>query len=100
MAVNESGPVDLAAAVGALRARGLGRVLSEGGPTLFASLLAAGLVDELFLTVSPLLAGRGSNPRLGLIEGVELSVESGGARCELRSARRHDDHLFLRYALR
>lgn len=40
--------------------RGLHRVLCEGGPTLFGSMLAAGAVDELCLTVAPLLAGGGS----------------------------------------
>ncbi|MDT7579181.1 MAG: hypothetical protein QOK35_445 [Pseudonocardiales bacterium] len=37
--------------------RGLHRVLCEGGPSLFGALLAADAVDELCLTVSPLLAG-------------------------------------------
>jgi riboflavin biosynthesis pyrimidine reductase len=49
--------VDLAAAVAALAERGLGRVLCEGGPHLFGDLAAAGLVDELCLSLSPTLAG-------------------------------------------
>ncbi|GHH64594.1 hypothetical protein GCM10017673_07510 [Streptosporangium violaceochromogenes] len=49
--------VDLAAAVGELAGRGLGRVLCEGGPKVNAQLAAAGLVDELCLTVSPMLIG-------------------------------------------
>ncbi len=53
--------VDLAAAVGELRGRGLGRVLCEGGPHLFADLAAAGLVDELCLSLSPILAGPGAS---------------------------------------
>jgi riboflavin biosynthesis pyrimidine reductase len=52
--------VDLAAALDQLADRGLRRVLCEGGPHLFGALLAANLVDELCLTVSPLLAGPGS----------------------------------------
>jgi riboflavin biosynthesis pyrimidine reductase len=52
--------VDLAAAVAELHRRGLRQILSEGGPQLFGSLTAAGLVDELCLTVSPLLAGPGA----------------------------------------
>jgi riboflavin-specific deaminase-like protein len=47
--------VDLAAAVAALRARGLSRLLCEGGPSLFGSLLAADLVDELCITIAPQL---------------------------------------------
>jgi riboflavin biosynthesis pyrimidine reductase len=47
--------VDLVAAVDALRARGLRRLLCEGGPSLFGALLAADLVDELCVTVAPQL---------------------------------------------
>nr|WP_246497156.1 pyrimidine reductase family protein [Sphaerisporangium rubeum] len=49
--------VDPARALAALRERGLGRVLCEGGPRINAQLAAAGLVDELCLTVSPRLIG-------------------------------------------
>ncbi|WP_214415445.1 pyrimidine reductase family protein [Sphaerisporangium fuscum] len=49
--------VDLATAVRVLRERGLGRILCEGGPRVNAQLAAAGLIDELCLTVSPLLIG-------------------------------------------
>src|SRR3954467_9180843 len=48
--------VDLATAVDALRERGLRRVLTEGGPALLAQLAVAGRLDELCLTVAPLLA--------------------------------------------
>ena len=51
--------VDLAKARNALDERGLRRILCEGGPTLFAGLAHAGVLDELCLTVSPLLAGPG-----------------------------------------
>lgn len=54
------GDVDLAAALAQLDAR---VVQAEGGATLNAQLAAAGLVDELNLTISPQLAG-GSGPRL------------------------------------
>ena len=43
----------------ALRDRGLGRVLCEGGPHLLGQLAAEGLLDELCLTVTPVLAGPG-----------------------------------------
>jgi riboflavin biosynthesis pyrimidine reductase len=51
--------VDLKEAVGALADRGLGRVLCEGGPHLLAQVAADGLLDELCLTIGPLLAGPG-----------------------------------------
>ena len=98
VAVNDGDWVDVRAAVGVLHARGHERILSEAGPTLFGSLLAGRLVDELFLTVSPVLAGRlAAGGRLGLVEGVELLPQAriGG---RLRSVRRAGDHLLLRYA--
>lgn len=49
--------VDLASAVAEMRGRGLGRVLCEGGAQLMRTLLVVGLVDELCLTFSPVLAG-------------------------------------------
>jgi len=63
LAHGTAGRVDLAAALEALAARGLGRVLAEGGPRLLGQLVAQGLVDELFLTWSPLLVG-GPAPRV------------------------------------
>jgi riboflavin biosynthesis pyrimidine reductase len=99
IAVNDGDSVDLATALGLLRERGYGVVLSEGGPTVLASLLAAHLVDELFLTLSPLVAGRApGGARLSLVEGVELlpHVRVEGT---LRSVRRSGGHLLLRYGL-
>ncbi len=52
--------VDLSVALAELARRGLAQVLCEGGPHLFGSLLAADEVDELCLTVSPLLTGAGA----------------------------------------
>jgi riboflavin biosynthesis pyrimidine reductase len=52
--------VDLAAGVSLLAERGLPQVLCEGGPHLFGALAAAGVVDEVCLTLSPMLAGAGS----------------------------------------
>ena len=56
-------------------------------------------MDELFLTVSPVLAGRAATARLGLVEGVELVPQTRVAG-RLRSVRAHGSHLFLRYGLR
>lgn len=82
-----------------LRERRYGLVLSEGGPNLFAELLAARAVDDLFLTVAPQLAGRDNgNGRLSLVEGVSF-VPGLTPWATLRSVMRSDDHLFLRYDL-
>ena len=62
-------------------------------------LVDADLLDELFLTIAPQLAGRGSGERLGLVEGIGL--EPPEARWQaLTSVRRSRDHLFLRYRRR
>jgi riboflavin biosynthesis pyrimidine reductase len=91
--------VDPPAAVDVLRKRGHRSILSEAGPHVFGSLLAAGLVDELFLTISPLLAGRSERgPRLGLVEGQEL-LPGRSDPARLLGVRRHGEHLFLRYNL-
>ena len=99
VAVSGGETVDLARAVELLRDRGCSVVLTEAGPSMFGSLVASRLVDELFLTVSPILAGRAATARLGLVEGVELIPQTRMSG-RLRSVRAHGSHLFLRYALR
>jgi riboflavin biosynthesis pyrimidine reductase len=99
VAVNDGDWVDLRLALAELRRRGYDQILAEAGPTTFGVLLAEGLVDELFLTFSPVLAGRmESRRRLGLVEGVELLPDARVAG-ELMSLRRSASHLFLRYRL-
>ena len=49
--------VDLVPARRALEQRGLTRILSEGGPMLFADLASAGVLDELCLSLSPCSPG-------------------------------------------
>jgi riboflavin biosynthesis pyrimidine reductase len=95
-----AGPLlDAAVAVDCLRGRGHRLILSEGGPRVFGSLLAAGLVDELFLTVSPLVVGRAADDeRLTLVEGADL-LPGGPTSARLLGVRRDGGHLFLRYDL-
>lgn len=85
--------VDLVAARAALADRGLRRLVCEGGPTLFASALSAGIVDELCLTLSPMLTGPGG-PRI--VDGPE-TIDP--LRLRLRHMLEEDGYLFLRYAL-
>ncbi len=82
--------LDLAACLGWLGERGVRRVLCEGGPTLNAALLEAGLVDELFLTVAPRLVG---GPAGRIVSGP------GGldTRLQLEELREHRGELLARY---
>jgi riboflavin biosynthesis pyrimidine reductase len=80
------------AALAELRARGIRALLCEGGPTLNRSLLAGGLVDELFLTLVPQLAGDAA--ALRIVEGDDLPAP---AQLALEWVLRHDDELYLRY---
>ncbi|MGW4422804.1 pyrimidine reductase family protein [Streptosporangium sp. NPDC004631] len=81
--------VDLAEAVGQLAARGLERVLCEGGPKINAQLAAADLVDELCLTVSPMLIG-GDAARV-------LNGPASVTRLRLAHVLEEDGFLFTRY---
>jgi riboflavin biosynthesis pyrimidine reductase len=80
------------AALRDLRARGVRALLCEGGPRLLRSLLAAGLADELFLTLVPMLVGDAVAPRI--VEGKDLDAPVPLA---LEWILRHGDELFLRY---
>lgn len=79
----------------ALHGRGHRRILSEAGPHVFGTLLDAHVVDELFLTISPLLSGdAGPGTRLRLVEAADLFPL---LELEPLSLRRHERHLFARY---
>ncbi len=82
-----------------LRRRGHRRILCEGGPRVIGELLRERALDEIFLTLSPVLAGRDGAERPGMVSGVEL-LPAAGAWARLVSARRHGSHLFLRYSIR
>lgn len=84
--------VDLAAGLVELRRRGLGQLLCEGGPHLFGALTAADLVDEVCLTVAPLLAGAGPGR---ITAGEPSPVRHLPLRHVLAAA---DGGLLLRYA--
>jgi riboflavin biosynthesis pyrimidine reductase len=97
--VGKSGPVDVVRAVEQLRSRGDRVILTEGGPHVMGELVRHGLVDDAFLTLSPVVAGREKETRLGMVAGVEFLPEKGRWG-RLLSARRQGDYLFLRYALK
>jgi len=85
------GMVELPRAIQAMTERGYRRMLCEGGPHLLAQVAGAGLLDELCLTVSPLLAA-GTAGRIvtgaGTAEPLPLRIGH---------ALEQDEYLFLRY---
>jgi riboflavin biosynthesis pyrimidine reductase len=93
--VGDGDEIDGRSAIERLRERGFLRILTEGGPKLMGSMLEAGGVEQLFLTISPKMIGGGSG-RSPLTDEVDL-LGSGGMR--LLGVRRSGDLLFLRYEL-
>lgn len=98
--VIESGEseVDIEAAFSELESRGIKVLLTEGGPHVIGELVANGLLDEVFLTISPVVAGRNGGVRLGMVAGAEF-LPASGVWSTMLSSRRHGDYLFLRYGL-
>jgi riboflavin biosynthesis pyrimidine reductase len=89
--VRHEGAVNLGDALRYLRQeRGIRSLLSEGGPNLHEQMQAAGLVDDLFLTIAPKLSG-GEAPRI--IEGPLPDVID----LELAWLLEEDGELFARY---
>ena len=88
--------VDLLELVRVLRRdHGVRNLLLEGGPRVYGEFIAAGLVDDEFLTLSPVVIGGGvTTPRPGLIEGQAFSPERYPESVPL-ALRRAGDHLFL-----
>ncbi len=79
---------------------GVKRLLHEGGPTLFGQFMAAGVVDELFLTLAPQIAGRTSAAtRPALVQGTQFMPESAPW-FQLLSVKQSADHLYMRYRRR
>jgi riboflavin-specific deaminase-like protein len=86
--------LDLMAGMKLLRERhGVRAMLHEGGPTLLAAMLAVGLVDELFLSLSPMLVG-GGEP--SVVEGTALEEP---LRMSLISVLEAESFLYLRYRI-
>ena len=99
LAVDSSGDViDMSQAVALLQQRyGIRYLLCEGGPTLYGSMLTAGLIDEKFLTVSPIEVGRASvyGPRPTVFPGGGLGKEDA-VHWRWLSCRKVGDHQFHR----
>ncbi|HMO59275.1 MAG TPA: dihydrofolate reductase family protein [Roseiflexaceae bacterium] len=78
------------------RQYGIRSLLCEGGPRVYGAMLHAGLIDEEFVTLSPLIIGEHpGKPRPSLVEGAGFAPGQA-PRSTLISLRRVQDHLFLR----
>ena len=79
-----------------LAERGIRSLLLEGGPSLNAAFLAAGLIDEVCWTIGALLLGTEALPMIAAIEGGSPYAHDP-RKGSLVSVLRHEDELFLRY---
>jgi 5-amino-6-(5-phosphoribosylamino)uracil reductase len=91
-----SGDVDVAQLLEHLSARGIDRVMVEGGGTVLTQFLTADLVDELHLVVAPLFVGDSRAPRL---VGDGAFPWTADRRARLAAVRQIGDVVLLRYAL-
>ncbi|MEJ2870554.1 pyrimidine reductase family protein [Actinomycetospora sp. OC33-EN08] len=89
--VAAAGDLSPAAVLAALADRGLHRVLCEGGPTLLGAFAAAGLLDELCLSLAPQLVGAGPGR---ILDGALLD---GPLPLRVAGVLAHDDGLLVRY---
>jgi riboflavin biosynthesis pyrimidine reductase len=87
-----TGTVDLGSVVAELQRRGMGRIVCEGGPALARSLFVGGLVDELCLSFSGVLAGAGHH-------GLSDSWSGEIRRLELTALMEGDGLLITRYSV-
>jgi len=97
--VVDTGPgddVDVTAVAEDLSARGVDRLMVEGGGTVLTQFLTAGLADELQLVVAPLFVGDSRAPRL---VGDGVFPWTAERRAPLAGVRRIGDVVLLRYAL-
>jgi riboflavin biosynthesis pyrimidine reductase len=73
-------------------------LLTEGGPTLLGRFLRDRALDELFLTLSPRIAGRSEEERrVSLVEGTAFDP-ADAPKQRLLAVKSADDYLFLRLA--
>nr|BBH95643.1 deaminase reductase [Thermogemmatispora argillosa] len=101
LVASEQGPLSARQVVETLsRWQPCRRLLVEGGPQLMGRFLAEGLIDELFLTLAPQLAGRDDREqRPGFVSG-QLFLPADPRWGTLLSVKRADSYLFLRYRMK
>ena len=100
IAVDSAGDsVNLPQAIAVLQQRyGIRYLLCEGGPSLYSAMLTAGLIDEKFLTVSPIEVGAMSahGPRPTVLPNISLSKQDA-VHWRWLSCRKVDGYQFHRF---
>ena len=86
--------VDIPVALDVLAERGHRRILAEGGPHLLTEIVCADRLDELCLTLSPLLAGPGAGR---IVQGPQPPEGNGPWPCSLAHVLADEGYLFCRY---
>jgi 5-amino-6-(5-phosphoribosylamino)uracil reductase len=94
--VDAGSPLDLVTVVTDLSARGIRRLMVEGGQSIHTQFLTAGLVDELQLVIAPFFIGDSSAPRF---VGAAVFPQDSGHPMTLAEARPIGDVVLLRYLL-
>jgi riboflavin-specific deaminase-like protein len=94
--VDAGDPVDLPGVLADLAARGIGRLMVEGGGSVHTWFLTAGLADEAHLVVAPFFVGDSRAPRF--VRDGDFPWHAG-RRAALAEVRQIGDVVLLRYAL-
>ncbi|AEH08874.1 MULTISPECIES: RibD family protein [Protofrankia] len=94
--VDAGDPIDLNVVLADLAARGIHRLMVEGGSAIHTRFLTAGLVDEIHLVIAPFFVGDPTAPRF---VGDGVFPRHAGHRMELAEARPLGDVVLLRYLL-
>jgi 5-amino-6-(5-phosphoribosylamino)uracil reductase len=94
--IDAGSPVDLVTVVTDLTARGIRRLMVEGGQNTHTQFLAAGLADELQLVIAPFFVGDPGAPQF---VGAATFPWDSGHRMTLAESRQIGDVVLLRYLL-
>tara|TARA_Y100000114_G_scaffold27113_1_gene22787 strand:+ start:7404 stop:8420 length:1017 start_codon:yes stop_codon:yes gene_type:complete len=86
---------DLTVVLDELRDLGIQRVFVEGGPTVAASFLRAGLVDEVLAYVAPVLIGSGPDGDRPAVTDIGVTTLADAHRLELTALERLGDDVLL-----